>query len=125
MDFIEARYPGRPNIEAYGDGGFRFGGGSHVGALLFLPDGVLSWTPDEPGGLELSHFEAVFAQKQAISLFLLGSGEALVFPSQEIRRAFATHGVGLEVMNTGAACRTYNVLLSENRAVAAGVLPVE
>ena len=124
MDFVEAHYPGQPHIEAYGNAGFRFGGGSHKGALLFLPGGVLSWDVGLVDDMVLAQFEPVFAQAPQIELFLLGSGEQLVFPKTEIRQAFAAHGVGLEVMNTGAACRTYNVLLSEDRAIAAGVLPV-
>ncbi len=124
MDFIEAHYPGRPHIESYGNDGFRFGGGSHKGALLFLPDGVLNWDIGTASDFVLADFEAVFQQASKIELFLLGSGSELVFPSTEIRQAFTSNKVGLEVMNTGAACRTYNVLLSENRAVAAGVLPV-
>ena len=124
MDFVEAHYPGRPHIESYGNEGFRFGGGSHKGALLFLPEGVLSWEVTDAAEFQLSHFEAVFHQAAGIELFLLGCGHQLVFPPVEIRQAFTSHNVGLEVMNTGAACRTYNVLLSENRAVAAGLLPV-
>lgn len=124
MDFIEAHYPGRPHVESYGNDGFRFGGGSHKGALLFLPDGVISWEADDAAGFVLAHFEPVFQQAADIELFLLGSGDQLVFPAPDIRQAFAAHHVGIEVMNTGAACRTYNVLLSENRAVAMGVLPV-
>ena len=70
-------------------------------------------------------FERVFAEKDRIDVFLLGTGKRQVFPSPELRGGFAEAGLGIEPMDTGAACRTYNVLLAEHRRVAAALIAVE
>ena len=123
MTPASARYPGRAPIDAYGNGGFRFAEMSHRGAILCLPSGVYAWEPAVP--LDVASFAAVFAEKDAVHNLLLGTGATHVFPAPELRRAFAEAGVGLEAMNTGAACRTYNILLAEGRSVGAALLPVD
>lgn len=123
MTRASARYPGRAPIDAYGNGGFRFADMSHRGAILCLPSGVYAWEPALP--LDAASFAQVLAEKGALQILLLGTGARQVFPSGELRRAFAEAGVGLEVMTTGAACRTYNILLAEGRAVGAALIPVD
>ncbi len=121
----EAHYPGQAPIEAYGNGGFRFAGMSHKGSLLCLPSGVFAWTVASIGDLVPSDFSRVFADRARVSFVLLGAGPALVRPAPAVRQAFADAGIGLEIMDTGAACRTYNVLLAESRPVAAALIAVE
>jgi len=70
-------------------------------------------------------FARVFADKDRIDVLLLGTGRTQVFPNLEIRNAFSAAGLGLEPMDTGAACRTYNVLLAEHRRVAAALIAVD
>lgn len=123
MTRASARFPGRAPIDAYGNGGFRFAGMSHRGAILCLPSGVYAWEPAVP--LDAVSFGQVLAERDALQILLLGTGAKQVFPTGELRRAFAGAGVGLEAMNTGAACRTYNILLAEQRAVGAALLPVD
>lgn len=123
---LGGHYPGRVPFDAYGRGGFRFGGMSHQGALLALPSGVAAWNVDRPEALTVADLTRALDEPRG-SLFqflLLGTGATQVFPSSDIRRAFADAGLGLEVMTTGAACRTYNVLLGEGRPVGAAVFPV-
>ncbi|MCG8562519.1 MAG: MTH938/NDUFAF3 family protein [Hyphomicrobiales bacterium] len=120
----EARYPGRAPIDAYGNGGFRFAEMSHRGSLLLLPSGIYAWAVDRFDDLVESDFARVFGEAGSIDFLLLGTGDHQRFPSAAIREAFAAAGVGLEVMGTGAACRTYNVLLAEQRAVAAALIAV-
>ena len=120
----EARYPGRAPIDAYGNGGFRFAEMSHRGSLLLLPSGIYAWAVDRFDDLVESDFARVFGEASSIDFLLLGTGDHQRFPSAVIREAFAAAGVGLEVMGTGAACRTYNVLLAEQRAVAAALIAV-
>lgn len=120
-----AHYPGRAPIDAYGNGGFRFAGMSHRGAILCLPSGVWSWQPPAPELLTVDALAAVLAERAAIGFLLLGTGEKQVFPPAEVRRAFMDMRLGLETMTTGAAARTYNVLLAEGRPVAAALLAVE
>jgi uncharacterized protein len=117
-------YPGRAPIDAYGDGGFRFAGMSHRGSLLILPSGIHAWPPASMAGVAVDSFALAFAEPESIGLMLFGTGEIQVFPSADIRRAFALRAITLEAMDTGAAARTYNVLLAEGRAVAAALIAV-
>ncbi|MEO0619071.1 MAG: MTH938/NDUFAF3 family protein [Pseudomonadota bacterium] len=120
-----ATYPYQAAIDAYGNGGFRFAEMSHRGALLFLPTGVFSWEPDDFAALTLNDFAPVFAVRENITFLMLGTGVAQNFPSSTVREAFTEMRLGLEVMDTGAACRAHNVLLAEKRAFATAVLPVD
>ena len=118
-----ARFPGRAPIEAYGNGGFRFAGMSHRGSILCLPSGISAWEPAHP--LDMASLQAALAEKAALRLLILGTGRTLEFPAPELRRAFAEAGVSLEAMDTGAACRTYNVLLAEGRPVGAALVAID
>ena len=124
-----ARFPGRAPIDAYGRGGFRFAGMSHRGAVLCLPSAIVAWPAGDAIGdatrLEPEHFAAIFAERSSIGFLLLGTGPRQVFASRQVRQAFREAGVGLDAMDTGAACRTYNVLLAEGRPLAAALLAVD
>lgn len=117
-------FPGRAPIDAYGNGGFRFAGMSHKGSLLCLPSAIVAWTETAIDLLDPESFCRVFAEGSQIGFVLLGTGRAHQLPSPEVRRAFAEAHIGLDIMDTGAACRTYNVLLAEGRPVAAALLAV-
>ena len=117
-------YPGRAPIDAYGNGGFRFADMSHRGGLLLLPSGVYGWGAVDPATLDAASFAPVLAERAQIEFLLLGTGATQVFPPPTLRRACEEAGLGLEVMTTGAAARTYNVLLAEKRAVAAALMAV-
>lgn len=125
MTALVARYPQQAPIEAYGNGGFRFAGMSHQGSLLCLPSGLYEWDVGDVAALVPAHFERVFAEHSQIGFMLLGVGRTLTFPHADIRAAFANAHIGLEVMDTGAAARTYNVLLAEGRPLAAALIAVE
>ena len=73
------------------------------------------WPVSQIEELALNHFDSVWCEKPDI--VLLGTGERLVFPDKEIRQRFGLEGIGFEVMDTAAACRTYNVLVSEGRSI--------
>ncbi len=121
----EARFPQQTAIEAYGNGGFRFAGMSHRGSLLCLPSGLYEWDANDVASLSPEHFARVFAEAGRIGFLLLGVGRTAAMPSPLIRKALEDAGVGLEVMDTGAAARTYNVLLAEGRPLAAALIAVE
>lgn len=120
---MTAFFPGRPVIDAYGDGGFRFAGMSHRGSILALPSGVYSWTADG-AALRPEDFEGVFAERAEIDHVLLGTGRAMARPVRVVTEAFAERGIALEAMATGAAISTYNLLLAERRRVAAALIAV-
>jgi uncharacterized protein len=119
-----ARYPGLATIDAYGNGGFRFAEMSHRGSILCLPSGIYAWDVAGPAALTSDRFGLVFTERRAVDLLLLGTGRTQVFPGAELRHAFAEAQIICEVMDTGAACRTYNVLLGEGRRVAAALIAV-
>ena len=125
MTLATPRYPGRAPIDAYGNGGFRFAEMSHRGSILCLPSGVYAWQPGSPDEIEADALAPVLAERDALDLLLLGTGRRSQLPGAEVRRAFDAAGVALEVMDTGAACRTYNVLLGEGRPVGAALLAVD
>lgn len=121
----EAKYPGQAPIDAYGNGGFRFAEMSHRGSLLCLPSGTYGWQPVSNDTLTANDLRRALDELKAPEFLLLGTGLAQKFPSEELRAAFTAAGVGLEAMNTGAACRTYNVLLAEGRPVSAALVAVD
>lgn len=123
MNAASARFPGRAPIEAYGNGGFRFAGMSHRGSILCLPSGIYAWEPGE--SVDAGSLAPALAEKDALELLILGTGRRQQLPAVDVRRAFTEAGVGIEAMDTGAACRTYNVLLAEGRQVGAALLAVD
>ena len=122
-------FPGRPLIDAYGRGGFRFAEMSHVGSLLLLPSGVYGWdvpavARNESSMPKLDDLARIFDEGEQIELLLLGTGGKQLFPSPEIVDQFTAARIGLEAMDSGAAARTYNVLRAEHRQVAAVLIAV-
>jgi uncharacterized protein len=116
--------PEQAPIDAYGNGGFRFAGMSHRGSILSLPSGIWAWPIAATADIAESSLAPVFAEADAIELFLLGSGLELVPLPEPLRWRFRDYRIGLEVMATGPAVRTYNILIGENRRVAAGLIAV-
>ena len=123
MSDTSARYPGRAPIDAYGNGGFRFAGMSHRGSIMCLPSGICAWAPANP--LDVASMAPALAERSGMQLLVLGTGASQSFPAPEVWRVFADAGIGLEPMTTGAACRTYNVLLAEGRPVGAALVAVD
>jgi uncharacterized protein len=119
------RYPGRAPVDAYGNGGFRFAHMSHRGSILCLPSGIYAWPPSSPSEIGAAALVPVLAEGAALGLLLLGTGQYQRMPDADVRRALDEAGIGLEAMDTGAACRTYNVLLAEGRPVGAALLAVD
>jgi uncharacterized protein len=113
---------GRAPIGGYGPGMFRTGGVQHRGSLLILPDGTYPWLVASMAELTLDSLAPVLALGKNAGFLLLGTGATQIFPDPAMRQAFATAGLGLEAMDTGAACRTYNVLLGEERVFATALI---
>jgi uncharacterized protein len=120
-----AYFPGRAPIEAYGNGGFRFAGMSHRGSLLCLPSGVYAWHVDSPEQLSSEAFGRVLSEDATIEVLLVGTGREILPLKPDWRAAFRARAISADAMTTGAAVRTFNVLLAEGRAVAAALIAVE
>jgi|SRR5688572_22004887 uncharacterized protein len=122
MLLSEPLLTGRPLISAYGRGGFKLGGISHPGSLLILPEGLYAWPVGDAAMLTSEMLRPVLDRGAPLGFLILGTGQTQIFPSPELRRAFTEAGLGLDAMDTGAACRTYNVLLGEERVFAAALI---
>jgi len=124
MDLVPRIPAGRQIISAYGDFGFRVLGRRHEGSLLVFPDRCLPWPLADIGGLTIEHLAPVLEAEPAVELLLVGCGARAAALAPELRAAMRARGVGVEALDTGAACRTYNVLLAEGRRIAAALIAV-
>ena len=125
MQSAKAHFPGRAPIDAYGNGGFRFADMSHRGSLLIVPSGIYGWDVADFAELKPEHFARFIEELARPAFVLLGTGIEHRMPPAPIRKLFADAGIGLEPMSTGAAARTYNVLLAEGRDFGAGLIAVD
>jgi len=116
--------PGRHPIDAYGNGGFRFAEMSHKGSILALPAGISKWEIDDAKALNEAAFAPVFAQAGEIEILLIGTGRNIVPLPEPLVWRLRDPGMRIDVMQTGAAARTFNILLAENRRVAAALIAV-
>jgi len=121
----EQHYPGRAPIDAYGNGGFRFADMSHRGSILCLPSGIHGWELEEGEPLSPEAFERVIAEASGVEVLLVGTGANLRPLPRETREKLKAAGISADPMSTGAAVRTFNILLAEERAVAAALIAVE
>ncbi|MDH4990092.1 Mth938-like domain-containing protein [Aquamicrobium lusatiense] len=121
----KAHFPGRAPIEAYGNGGFRFADMSHKGSILCLPSGIYGWEPADPLSLTVTDFDRLLAEAADVEVFLVGMGPDLRPLPRPLREALKQAGIASDPMSTGAAVRTYNVLLADNRAVGAAFIAVD
>lgn len=125
IEIREAHFPRRAPIDAYGNGGFRFADMSHRGSILCLPSGIHGWNPVTPPVLSRGDLELVLEQASDIEILLVGTGMDLRRIPEEVRAVLRAHRISSDPMSTGAAVRTYNVLLAEDRAVAAALIAVD
>jgi uncharacterized protein len=117
--------PRREPVDGYGKGGFSFAGMSHRGSLLCLPSGLWAWPVTQPAGLDEAALAPVFAEAADIGLFLLGVGRDRWVLPDALHGRFHALKINVEVMRTGTAVSTYNILLGEGRRVAAGLIAVD
>lgn len=120
----EAHFPGRAQIDAYGNGGFRFADMSHRGSLLLLPSGIYGWEMDASMPLSVENFRRVLDDAAGIEVLLVGTGDRLRPLPAELKAALKAKGIASDPMSTGAAIRTFNIMLAEQRAVAAALIAV-
>ena len=111
-------------IDAYGNGGFRFGGMSHRGSLLCLPDAIWAWSVVKPEEIDEASLGRVFAAARGIDTLVIGTGTGVWLPPRALREALRAVSVVLDAMQTGPAIRTYNIMIGERRRVAAALIAV-
>ena len=125
MDITPQIDSGRQLINSYGDGAFRVSGQTYTGSLLLFPAEVRSLAVAGVADLEWEHLAAVVEATPPVELLLVGGGVVMAEPRPEIREGLRAAGIVMEIMDTGAACRTYNVLLAEDRRIAAVLVAVD
>lgn len=111
-------------IQSYGEGQIKVSGERYTSPIIVTPEKTTIWggvTSFEDLNLEI--FQKLFEGK-ALDVCLLGTGETARFLSPDLRRELKAHNLNVEIMNTGAVCRTYNVLIAEGRQIAAALFPI-
>ncbi len=124
MEFKEVTSQDETAISAYGDGGFRIGEQRSSGSILLTPKGYYPWTATDVPSITLDSLQRVIDQKSDIDILLIGMGETMAFLNKDLRVALEKINIPVDVMATGAAARTYNILLAEGRKVSAALIAV-
>ena len=119
MELTPVVLSGRQVIERYGPTGFRVSGRVYLGPVLVFADLTVAW---EAAAMTVEGLDSV-GEHGGVELLLLGLGRRMIPVAQALRAALKEKGIAVEAMDTGAACRTYNLLLAEDRRVAAALLP--
>ena len=121
MKFSEELSSGSHVIRAYGDDFIQVNQQTLNRHFIIHAGGLIEdWGPTTASQLEVTHFDPILALQPEV--VILGTGSQQLFPDIEIRAIFLSQGIGFEAMDTGAACRTYNILMSENRNVVAALM---
>lgn len=124
VSLTEAAPAGRQFIEGYGPDGFRIAGQDMAGAVLVFRERVLDWPVRTVADLDAGAIAPLIEAPEAVEILLLGCGRSTELAPRAVRERLKAAGIVLEPMDTGAACRTFNVLMLEDRRVAAALIPL-
>jgi len=116
---------GRQIVERYGDGGFMITQLRHKGSVLVTPEATFAWPVADFAELTLDSLRPVIDHRPAIEVLLIGCGQELKFIPHDIRAGLKAAGIACDPMDTGAACRTFNVLATEDRRAAAALIAID
>ena len=122
VEFHAVRPADRQYIESYQPGGFRISGVRYDGSVIVLPDRCVVWGASSMAEVTPDGLAPVCNAQPPVDVLLLGCGARMLPLSRTVRDALRSAGIGVDVMDTGAACRTYNVLAGEDRRVAAALI---
>lgn len=117
MRLNEVVYTDAKPVDGYGPGFFRIGGVVYEGSVLVLPNGIAPW-----GGY--TDPQPLLDAAAEVDVVFIGTGAEIAHIPADLRETLEGAGVGIDVMASASACRTYNVLLSEGRRVGLALLPV-
>lgn len=124
MDITPVVSADRQLIIGYGDNGFTITGIRHEGSVRVLPHETRPWPVRGMAELTVDSLAPILTAEPRPAVLLLGCGKGMSVIPREVRSALRAAGIVVEPMDTGAACRTYNVLLTEGRDVAAALIAV-
>jgi uncharacterized protein len=122
---MERFLPGRHLIDSFGNGGFRLGGVSHQGSLLIVPSGARALAAPDIASLKVEELALLLAEKSDMDMLLIGTGKHIAPLPKPVHNALQSESTGFDLMSTNAAVRTYNVVLAEDRRVAAILIAVD
>lgn len=125
MEFKEVTSQVDTSISSYGDGGFRIGEQRSKGSMLITPKGYYPWEATDVASITFDSLKRITEQGNDIDILLIGMGENMAFLNKELRAALEAVNIAVDVMSTGAAARTYNVLLAEGRKVSAALIAID
>lgn len=129
MEITPAVAAGRMVIQAYGGGRFRVAGEIFEGSILVFRESCRLWAAAGLADLDGNELADLIARPESgeapPELLLVGCGAAFLPPPKGLRASLKARGIVLEWMDTGAACRTFNVLAGEDRRFAAAILAVD
>ena len=125
LDLSPVNIEGRNIIQSYGNGKFQISDKEYDHSVLVFPDQIIPWSPIDTNNLIVDDFEKVLTVEPIVELLLLGCGKTTWFLPLPLRDELKEMGLVLEPMDTGAACRTFNVLLGEDRRIAAALMLVD
>tara|TARA_R110002110_G_scaffold59726_11_gene168740 strand:+ start:959 stop:1333 length:375 start_codon:yes stop_codon:yes gene_type:complete len=118
------RFDGQPLVDAYGDGGFRLAGQRFEGSIIVTPLGLYPWAPKSIAEVTFASFAPLIEASADFDFLIVGAGEMLARLPEAVRQRLESASLFPDLMPTGPACRTYNLMLSENRRVAAAFIAV-
>ncbi len=124
MDVTPQVPAGRQLIQGYGSGGFRIANQRHEGSVLVFPERTLAWLAATIEAVTAETLAAIATAEPKPEILLIGTGARMHPVPAALRTHFRAIGVMVDTMDTGAACRTYNVLMAEDRRVAAALIAV-
>lgn len=124
MDVTPLIPEGKKIITGYGDGGFSISREIIPGNIIILPDQVIRWEVASAQEINIDSLAHVITSKDKIEILLIGTGASHSQLDMRLKQELKQHGISMDIMSTGAACRTYNILLSEERRVAAALIAV-
>lgn len=126
MDVTPLIPEGRQIIQGYSAAGFKISGKLYDSAVIVTPVESWNWNaPDAFSALDISCFDDLVKIADDLDVVLIGSGTKGEFLAPALRSALKDRGLIVDVMDSGAACRTYNVLMAEGRRIAAALMPVK
>ncbi len=125
MEFTTLSTGARLVVQSYSNGGFQIGDQIITGSILLFPDRIAAWPIVRFEDLRIEHFDEVLKAEPKIEILVIGCGATMAPVPATIHGRLCARRLALESMNTGAACRTYNLLLAEDRRVAAALIAVD
>jgi len=125
LDITPQVAPGRHLIQGYGDGGFRILGERREGSLIVFSESHIVWPATSTADISMESLDAVTAMASETQILVIGCGPDFMDEPRGLRQGLREYGIVLEWMDTGAACRTFNVLLGEERQAAAALIVVD